>query len=183
MSLASARLACLACFAPSLVCALALALAPDFRKCLSVFRTLLPLLFAPWLSAPISARVSHHTFLQHAFHCMIQLCDVRSLFASCTYLACLRLHMSVFLLLARFSALSMLRRVGMSIHARLGMWRRQVRSRRRRAVVRNAQRCLCAYLCLRLRLSCRDALSSLLVSIWFVLASSESRPLRLCFRL
>ena len=45
------------------------------------------------------------------------------------------------------------------------------------------QRCLCAYLCLCLRLSCRDALSSLLVSIWFVLASSESRPLRLCFRL
>ena len=88
---------------------------------LLVLRALIPLLFGPWLSLPISACVSHDAFLQHAFQRMIQLCELCSLFASCIYLACLRLRMSAFLLLARFGALLTLRRVGMSIHVWLGM--------------------------------------------------------------
>ena len=57
---------------------------------LLVLRALIPLLFGPWLSLPISVHVSHDAFLLHAFHHMIQLCELRSLFASCIYLACLR---------------------------------------------------------------------------------------------
>ena len=96
MSLASAQLACLACLASSLVCALALA--PDFRMCLS--RRVPP----ACLSAHDSAVRVVLTF------CLL-------------YLSCLSplMHVCIFVVGQRFGALSMLRRVGMSIHVWLSM--------------------------------------------------------------
>ena len=153
MSLASAQLACLACLASSLVCALALA--PDFRMCLS-------------RRVPRACLSTHDS----AVRVVLPFCLL--------YLSCLSPHVCIFVVGQVRCSVDVAPR--WHVHTRAA---RHVETSGSVTATQGscAQRCLCAYLCLCLRLSCRDALSSLLVSIWFVLASSESRPLRLCFRL